>query len=118
MIKLQGVSKSYFLGDDEVKAVDEINLEIKDKEYLGILGTSGSGKSTLMYMIGLLDRPTKGSIIIDGKDVSKLTDDEISRIRNKKVGFAFEKAPQRLSLKERAFKNGCQKKKASERIKR
>lgn len=90
MIKLQGVSKSYFLGDDEVKAVDDINLEIKDKEYLGILGTSGSGKSTLMYLIGLLDKPTKGSIVIDGKDVSKIDDDEISRIRNKKVGFVFQ----------------------------
>ncbi|KKQ52126.1 ABC transporter ATP-binding protein [Candidatus Woesebacteria bacterium RIFCSPHIGHO2_01_FULL_39_17] len=90
MIKLQNVCKSYFLGDTEVKAVCDINLEIKDKEFIGILGSSGSGKSTLMYLIGLLEHPTSGKIFLDGNDVSKLTDSELSKIRNKTVGFVFQ----------------------------
>lgn len=90
MIKLQNVCKSYFLGDEEVKAVCGINIEIKEKEYVSILGSSGSGKSTLMYLIGLLETPTDGKIYIDSKDVSKLTDDELSKIRNHYVGFVFQ----------------------------
>lgn len=90
MIKLQDVSKSYFLGEEEVKAVCNVSLEIKRKEYIGILGSSGSGKSTLMYLIGLLEHPTTGKIYLDEKDVSKLTDDELSRIRNRRVGFVFQ----------------------------
>jgi len=89
MIKLQNVCKSYYLGETEVKAVDNINLEIKAKEYIGILGSSGSGKSTLMYLIGLLEHPTCGSILFDGKDVSKLSDEALSKIRNQNVGFVF-----------------------------
>ena len=90
MIKLQNVCKSYYLGETEVKAVDNINLEIKAKEYIGILGSSGSGKSTLMYLIGLLEHPTCGSILFDGKDVSKLSDEALSKIRNQNVGFVFQ----------------------------
>lgn len=90
MIKLTNVNKSYFLGDEEVKAVRNINLTIKDKEFVGILGTSGSGKSTLMHILGLLESPTSGEILLDGKDISKLTDDELSKIRNKSVGFVFQ----------------------------
>lgn len=90
MIKLQNISKTYFLGEDEVHAVDDITLTIKDREYISILGTSGSGKSTLMYLIGLLEKPTKGKIILDGKDVSGLTDKELSKIRNQNVGFVFQ----------------------------
>lgn len=90
MIKLQNVTKSYFLGQEEVKVLKNINLEIKDKEFVGILGTSGSGKSTLMYMIGLLDQPTTGSIFLDKKDVSKLDDDTLSKIRNRNIGFVFQ----------------------------
>jgi putative ABC transport system ATP-binding protein len=90
MIKLQNVCKSYYLGDTEVKAVCNINLEIKDKEYIGILGSSGSGKSTLMYLIGLLEHPTSGSVFLDGKDVSKLPDEELSKIRNRNIGFVFQ----------------------------
>src|SRR3989304_9756029 len=90
MIKLVNVCKSYFLGDEEVKAVCNINLEIKDKDYIGILGTSGSGKSTLMYLIGLLEQPTSGKVILEGKDVSKLSDTDLSKIRNKTVGFFFQ----------------------------
>lgn len=90
MIKLENVTKSYFLGDEEIKAVDNVNLIIKDKEFIGIQGSSGSGKSTLMHIIGLLDQPTSGLVILDGKDVSKLTDEELSKIRNRKVGFVFQ----------------------------
>lgn len=90
MIKLQDVCKSYFLGEEEVKAVCDVNLEFKEKEYASILGSSGSGKSTLMYLIGLLERPSSGKILLDGKDVSKLSDDELSKIRNHNVGFIFQ----------------------------
>jgi putative ABC transport system ATP-binding protein len=90
MIKLQDVCKSYFLGDEEVKAVDNISLEIKEKEFVGILGSSGSGKSTLMHIIGLLDSPTSGNVFLDGRDVSTLTDEELSKVRNRSVGFVFQ----------------------------
>src|SRR3990170_2122070 len=90
MIKLQNVNKSYFLGDEEVKAVRDINLSIKEKEFIGILGSSGSGKSTLMHIIGLLDQPTSGTVLLEGKDVSTLTDEELSKVRNRSVGFVFQ----------------------------
>lgn len=90
MIKLQNVSKSYFLGDEEVKAVKNISLTIKEKEFIGILGSSGSGKSTLMHLIGLLETPTEGKITLENKDISKLSDNELSKIRNKTVGFVFQ----------------------------
>lgn len=90
VIKLEDVCKSYYLGEEEVKAVCNINLEIKERESLGILGSSGSGKSTLMYLIGLLERPSSGKIFLEGKDVSVLSDEELSKIRNKTVGFVFQ----------------------------
>ncbi len=90
MIKLSNVYKTYYLGVEKVTAVSNINIEIKEKEYVGILGSSGSGKSTLMYMIGLLDTPTEGKIILEGKDISKLSDDELSHLRNKYIGFVFQ----------------------------
>ena len=90
MIKLQNVFKTYFLGEEQVHAVDDINLEINPREYLSILGTSGSGKSTLMYLVGLLEQPSSGKILVEGKDVSKLSDDELSKIRNHFVGFIFQ----------------------------
>lgn len=90
MIKLQNVSKTYYLGEEEVHAVSDISLEIKAKEYISILGSSGSGKSTLMYLVGLLEQPTSGKIFLDKKDVSKLSDEELSKIRNHSVGFVFQ----------------------------
>ena len=90
MIKLQDVSKSYYLGEEEVKAVYNVSLEIKEKEYISILGSSGSGKSTLMYLVGLLEQPTSGKILLDGKDVSHFSDEKLSAIRNKHVGFVFQ----------------------------
>lgn len=90
MIKLQNVNKTYFLGEDEVHAVKDATLQIKKGEYTSILGTSGSGKSTLMHIIGLLEQPTSGHVFIDGKDVSKLKDDQLSHLRNTFVGFVFQ----------------------------
>jgi putative ABC transport system ATP-binding protein len=90
MIRLQNVFKTYFLGVEQVHAVDDVSLEIKDKEYISILGASGSGKSTLMYLIGLLEHPSAGKIYLDNKDVSKLPDSELSKIRNLSVGFVFQ----------------------------
>lgn len=90
MIKFEHVSKSYFLGDTEVSAVKDVSLTIKEKEFIGILGTSGSGKSTLMHLIGLLENPTSGKITLDNKDISKLNDEDLSRIRNQTVGFVFQ----------------------------
>jgi len=90
MIKLQNVNKTYFLGDSEVHAVENATLSIKKGEYVSILGSSGSGKSTLMHMIGLLDRPTSGKILINNKDISKISDNELSTLRNTYVGFVFQ----------------------------
>jgi len=90
IIKLNQASKTYYLGDDVVKAVDNVTLEIHKKEYISILGSSGSGKSTLMYLIGLLETPTSGQIILHNKDISKLNDTQISKIRNKTIGFIFQ----------------------------
>lgn len=90
MINLSRVYKIYFLGVDEVHAVENVSLTIKKGEYASVLGSSGSGKSTLMHIIGLLDRPTSGGIEIDGKDISRLKDDELSHLRNTFVGFVFQ----------------------------
>ena len=90
MIKLINVYKTYYLGEEQVHAVDNVSLEIKDKQLVSILGSSGSGKSTLMYLIGLLEHPSSGKIFLDGKDISKLSDDELSKIRNRSVGFVFQ----------------------------
>lgn len=90
MIKLVGICKTYQLGDEKVKAVCNVDLEIKEGEFTSILGASGSGKSTLMYMIGLLEKPSKGKIIINNQDVSKLSDNKLSNLRNRYIGFVFQ----------------------------
>lgn len=90
MIKLTGVNKTYLLGEDVVHAVEDVTLTIKKGEYVSILGTSGSGKSTLMHIIGLLDKPTSGTVEIKGKDISKIKDNELSNLRNTFVGFVFQ----------------------------
>ena len=90
MIKLQNIYKKFSLGDEELTILTNINLEIKDQEYISILGQSGSGKSTLMYLIGLLDKPTEGKILIDNVDTGKLSDDEVSKLRSQSIGFVFQ----------------------------
>lgn len=79
------------MGDNKVVALNNINLHIKAKEFVSIVGPSGSGKSTLMNMLGCLDIPTSGTYILDGKEVSRMKDDELAQIRNFKIGFIFQK---------------------------
>jgi putative ABC transport system ATP-binding protein len=91
MIKFRNVWKIYKLdGDIQYQALKGVNLEIKEGEFVSITGPSGSGKSTLMHLIGLLDKPTKGEIFINGKNVTYLTDDQLSTLRNEFVGFVFQ----------------------------
>jgi len=90
LIELRNVSKVYGKGDNLVYALRKINLKIKKGEFVLFFGPSGSGKSTLMHIIGCLDRPTEGKVILKGRDVSKLSSDELARIRNKTIGFVFQ----------------------------
>lgn len=90
VIKLDHVHKTYTMGDVEVHALRGISLEIKQGEFVAIMGTSGSGKSTTMNIVGCLDRPTKGTYILDGQDVSAMSKDERADIRNRKLGFVFQ----------------------------
>lgn len=91
IISLKNISKEYILGDEMVfSALDDVSLEISRGEFSAIVGASGSGKSTLMHAIGLLDKPTRGEIVVDGQDVSKLDDDQTSALRNRFVGFVFQ----------------------------
>lgn len=90
LITIRDMSKIYNPGENEVRALDHINLSIATHEFVAIIGQSGSGKSTLMNMLGCLDVPTEGEYILEGRDVSALSDDELSDIRNKKIGFIFQ----------------------------
>lgn len=91
MIRLHQVSKIYRPSKDvKVTALDNISLEIKDNEFVAILGKSGSGKSTLMYILGLLEKPTQGEVYIKNKLLSDLTDQQISSLRNQTIGFIFQ----------------------------
>lgn len=91
IISLSNISKEYILGDESVfSALSDVSLDINEGEYSAIVGPSGSGKSTLMHIIGLLDKPTKGKVIIGGRDTAKLDDDETSKLRNRFVGFVFQ----------------------------
>jgi putative ABC transport system ATP-binding protein len=84
------VSKTYHKGSLAVEALREIDLEIKEGEFMSIIGPSGSGKSTLMHILGCLDRPTSGFYILEGERVDRLNDIELSRVRNRKIGFVFQ----------------------------
>lgn len=90
MIKLEGISKVYETGKIRVEALKEINLHIRDGEFVAIMGPSGSGKSTLMNIIGCLDRPSAGSYLLDGMDVSELSENKLAHIRNRSIGFVFQ----------------------------
>ena len=90
LIEIRDIYKIYNPGENEVRALDGINLTVEHGEFLAIVGQSGSGKSTLMNMLGLLDIPTSGTYILDGVDVKDMTDDELSEIRNKEIGFIFQ----------------------------
>ena len=90
LIEIKDIYKIYNPGENEVRALDGISLTVEHGEFLAIVGQSGSGKSTLMNMLGLLDVPTSGTYTLDGEDVSNMTDDELSEIRNKQIGFIFQ----------------------------
>jgi putative ABC transport system ATP-binding protein len=90
LISLSGIQKRYDLGEQVVYALRDINLEIMRGEYVALMGPSGSGKSTLMNIIGCLDTPTAGTYILNGKQVSSMSDSELSHIRNQEIGFVFQ----------------------------
>ena len=90
LIKVQDMCKVYNPGENEVRALDHVNLEIERGEFVAIIGHSGSGKSTLMNMLGCLDIPTSGSYFLNGKDVSAMKDNQLSEIRNQEIGFIFQ----------------------------
>ena len=90
LIELKNLYKIYNPGENEVHALDGVNLTVDDGEFVAIVGQSGSGKSTMMNMIGFLDIPTSGEYLLKGQNVEKLTDDELSDIRNKEIGFIFQ----------------------------
>ena len=90
MIELNNITKTYKMGVEIVHALDGVTLKIEDGEFIAIIGPSGSGKSTMMNVIGCLDKPTSGEYVLNGKDVSRLNDDQLAAVRNKNVGFVFQ----------------------------
>jgi putative ABC transport system ATP-binding protein len=90
MIEVSNLKKSYILGTQELEVLKGINFTINKGEYVAIMGPSGSGKSTLMNIIGCLDTPTSGSYKLNGKEVVNMSDDDLSRVRNKEIGFVFQ----------------------------
>jgi len=90
MIEISGLTKAYKTGDEDFLALKGVSFRVEKGEFVAIMGPSGSGKSTLMHILGALDTPTSGTYVLDGKDVSTLTDDELADIRKDKIGFVFQ----------------------------
>jgi putative ABC transport system ATP-binding protein len=90
MIELKNVSRTFTVGDQQVAALRDINLKLGDGEYISIMGPSGSGKSTMLNMLGLLDRPSAGTYLLDGGDVTELSDVQQAHVRSQKIGFVFQ----------------------------
>src|ERR1700748_1021134 len=90
IIRLEDIRKSYFMGKQELPVLKGIYLDILKNEYVALMGPSGSGKSTLMNILGCLDSPTAGSYVLNGQDVSKMTDDSLADVRNVEIGFVFQ----------------------------
>ena len=90
ILQTKNLKKYYGAGDTQVRALDGVDLQVENGEFVAIVGTSGSGKSTLLHMLGGLDRPTSGSIVVDGRDLSTLKDEELTVFRRRKIGFVFQ----------------------------
>lgn len=90
MIKIENVTKVFKLGNEKIYALNDVSFSVEKGEFVSIIGPSGSGKSTLMNIIGLLDIPSSGNYYLDGKDVSKLTDNDLALFRSKSIGFVFQ----------------------------
>ena len=90
LVELRNVSKIYRLGEEEIRALDDVTLDIEEGEFISIIGPSGSGKSTLMHILGCLDSPTKGTIKLDGVMIEKASSRQLAAIRNRKIGFVFQ----------------------------
>ncbi len=90
LIDIRDITKFYDMGEERVRALDGVSLGVERGEYVGIMGPSGSGKSTLMNLIGCLDTPTSGSYVLNGREVARMTDDELAQIRNQEIGFVFQ----------------------------
>jgi putative ABC transport system ATP-binding protein len=91
MIEIRGMTKAYEMGETTVRALDGVDLSIMTGEYVAIVGPSGSGKSTLMNMLGALDTPTSGQYYLNGEDVSKMNEKQLAKVRNKNIGFVFQR---------------------------
>lgn len=90
ILQTKNLKKYYGSGDTQVRALDGVDLQVGNGEFVAIVGTSGSGKSTLLHMLGGLDRPTSGSVVVDGRDLSTLKDEELTVFRRRKIGFVFQ----------------------------
>ena len=90
LIETRDLWKTYVMGSEEIHALRGVSIEIDRGEYVAIMGPSGSGKSTLMNLIGCLDTPSKGTYLLNGKEVSQMNDNELARIRNEEIGFVFQ----------------------------
>ncbi|GAA4653308.1 ABC transporter ATP-binding protein [Anaerocolumna aminovalerica] len=90
ILETNNLKKHYGTGENVVKALDGVNLQVENGSFVAIVGTSGSGKSTLLHMLGGLDRPTSGSVVVDGKDIFTLKEEELTIFRRRKIGFVFQ----------------------------